>query len=107
MFTVSVLGSGTSVPSPHRMAPAHLVRCQEVSLLLDCGSGCTTGLVRELEDGEAVALGPLTFSAHRVNHTRDSLAYRVESNGRLLCFSGASARCPGLERAARGVDLER
>jgi hypothetical protein len=61
--------------------------------------------VCELEDGEAVALGSLTFSAHRVMHARSSLAYRVESNGRSLCFSGDSARCPGLEKAARGVDV--
>jgi len=43
MLTLTVLGSGTSIPSPRR-APAHLVQAGETTVLLDCGSGCETGL---------------------------------------------------------------
>jgi len=42
-LTLTVLGSGTSIPS-RRRAPAHLVRAGDLALLVDCGSGCTTSL---------------------------------------------------------------
>lgn len=45
-FEVVVLGSGTSVPSPERQAPAYLVRHDETAMVLDCGSGCGTSLAR-------------------------------------------------------------
>ena len=39
-----VLGSGTSVPTPDRRPPAFLLKADALSLLVDCGAGCTTGL---------------------------------------------------------------
>jgi ribonuclease BN (tRNA processing enzyme) len=45
MLSFTVLGAGTSVPSA-RMAPAHLVRAGEATLLLDAGAGCSTSLFR-------------------------------------------------------------
>jgi ribonuclease BN (tRNA processing enzyme) len=43
MLSFTVLGAGTSVPSA-RMAPAHLVRAGEATLLLDAGAGGSTSL---------------------------------------------------------------
>jgi len=181
MLELTILGSGTSVPSPTRMSPAHLVRAEGYSLLLDCGSGCTTSLARagvtldrlggillshlhpdhtadllpllfalanpsgpprtaelplwgpegtqermqklgelygrwvrprraelrvqELHDGEELQAGPLRIAAFAVDHMRHSLAFRIEQGGKLLCYSGDSAPCAGLERAAQGADL--
>lgn len=45
MLSFTVLGAGTSVPSA-RMAPAHLVRAGDLTLLLDAGAGCSTSLFR-------------------------------------------------------------
>jgi ribonuclease BN (tRNA processing enzyme) len=187
MLELTILGSGTSVPSPTRMSPAHLLRADGYSLLVDCGSGCTTSLARagvfldqlggillshlhpdhtadllpllfalsnpsgpprtaplplwgpegtaerlqklgelygrwvrprraelrvtELHDGEeqearsAEGAGPLRITAFAVDHMRHSLAFRLELDGKVLCYSGDSAPCPGLERAAQGADL--
>jgi ribonuclease BN (tRNA processing enzyme) len=46
MFSITILGSGTSVPTAHRNPPAYLVRASGVDLLLDCGSGASSALVR-------------------------------------------------------------
>jgi len=66
MIKLTVLGSGTSIPS-HRNSPAHLVQCDDLSLLLDCGSGCTTGLFRA---GVALdRLGGIMLSHRHPDHT--------------------------------------
>jgi ribonuclease BN (tRNA processing enzyme) len=36
---LTTVGTGTAAPHPSRVAPAHLVSCGPVHLLLDCGSG--------------------------------------------------------------------
>ena len=43
---VTVVGSGTLVPSGERSSPAHLVECGDVRLLLDAGPGTVHGLAR-------------------------------------------------------------
>lgn len=43
---VTVVGSGTLVPSGERSSPSHLVECGEVRLLLDAGPGAVHGLAR-------------------------------------------------------------
>jgi ribonuclease BN (tRNA processing enzyme) len=163
------------------MAPAYLVRCEETALVVDCGSGSTTSVVRagvrletlagvvlthlhldhtadlpvhlfalsnpvqparstdlqiwgpagtaqhvrglrelygrwvepqqvqvtvsELADGEVANAGTICLAAYAVDHTESSLAYRLEHGRRSVCFSGDSAPCPGLDRAAAGADL--
>lgn len=44
-FTVTVLGSGTPLPSQTQAGPAILVEAGEHVLLVDCGRGCTTRLM--------------------------------------------------------------
>jgi ribonuclease BN (tRNA processing enzyme) len=43
---VVVLGSGTLLPDDRRRSAAHLVRTEEVRLLMDCGSGTVHGFDR-------------------------------------------------------------
>ena len=43
---MTVVGSGTLVPSGERSSPAHLVECGDVRLLLDAGPGTVHGLAR-------------------------------------------------------------
>ena len=43
---MTVVGSGTLVPSGERSSPAHLVECGDVRLLLDAGPGAVHGLAR-------------------------------------------------------------
>jgi len=181
MLELTILGSGTSVPSATRLSPAHLVRTDGYSLLVDCGSGASSSLARagvsldqvggillshlhpdhtadllpllfalsnpvgpprvaelplwgpegtalrvdklrevygpwvrprraelrvqELRDGEEVQAGPLRIVAFAVEHTRGSLAFQIAHEGKLLAYSGDSAPCAGLERAALGADL--
>jgi ribonuclease BN (tRNA processing enzyme) len=181
MLELIILGSGTSVPSPSRGAPAHLVLAEGYSLLVDCGSGCTGSLARagvtldrlggillshfhpdhtadlvpllfalanpsgpartddlfvwgppglaehmeglaalygrwvrprqaglrvqELRPGDALQAGPLRVRAFATRHTESSLAFRIEQAGSVLCYSGDSGPCPGLEQAARDADL--
>ena len=181
MLSLTLLGSGTSVPSARRRAPAHLVQHEELALLVDCGSAATHGLARaglaldrlaglvlthlhpdhtgdlisllfalanpvgpqrkgelpiygpegtgklleglrtvygrwveprggpivlsELKDGASFTLGSLEVRAFSVVHMKGSLALRFEAGGRVICFSGDSGPCPGLERAAQGADL--
>jgi ribonuclease BN (tRNA processing enzyme) len=178
---LTILGSGTSVPQPDRLAPAYLVRQGETTLLVDCGSGSSTSLVRagsdagalsalalthlhpdhtadlvpllfslanplgparsvdlplygpqgtaaqlealrgiyghwiqprssavvlrELGDGQRFVCGALRVTAFAVAHGAGGLAYRLESGDGVLCLSGDSGPCLGLEQAARGADL--
>jgi ribonuclease BN (tRNA processing enzyme) len=75
-FTLTVLGSGTSVPMATRMAPAYLLRAagedRTTSLLLDCGSGCTTSLVRAGVRPET--LDGIVLSHLHPDHTGDLLS---------------------------------
>lgn len=45
--SLTVVGSGTLVPSPDRACASHLVEGEEVSLLLDVGPGAVHGLARQ------------------------------------------------------------
>lgn len=41
---LTILGSGTLVPNPHRHSPAHFLSGDGFDLLLDCGSGTVHGM---------------------------------------------------------------
>lgn len=71
MFSITVLGSGTSVPTPGRLAPAYLLRAGDLTLLLDCGSGCTTALVEA--GGDLGSLSGVALSHLHPDHTADLL----------------------------------
>ncbi len=51
-------------------------------------------------------LGPLEIEAVRIEHTAESLGYRIRSpSGETVAFSGDAVDCPGLRELARDVDL--
>lgn len=70
-MNITILGSGTSVPSARRRAPAYLIRHEDVALLMDCGSGCTTSLARAGQGLEMLS-GILLTHLHP-DHTADLL----------------------------------
>lgn len=53
-----------------------------------------------------LTLGPLQIEAVRVQHTAQSLAYRIHApDGGSVALSGDADVCPGLAEVARGTDL--
>lgn len=67
--------------------------------------GSSYGLeVREVDE-RGVALAGAIATAYPVLHTASSVAWRVEADGRVFCYSGDSDVCPGLVEAARDADL--
>lgn len=62
--------------------------------------------LRELGDGDRVELGDLALTAYQVDHgDLEALSFRLEHAGKVLCYSGDTAVCPGLEKSAREADL--
>jgi ribonuclease Z len=63
---ITLLGTGTPAPLPHRLGPATLVTIGHEHLLFDAGRGVTTQLVRA---GVALQhLGPLFLTHHNYDH---------------------------------------
>jgi ribonuclease BN (tRNA processing enzyme) len=175
---LTVLGSGTSIPSASRGSPGYALTIGRELALLDAGSGslhrlAEAGLdftrvshvflshfhwdhtaelapllwarrnpvvagrcvpltilgprgVRELvarlhavhdlwREGEAPAVEEIDSSgktlpgaivtAHAVDHTESSVAFRFEAGGKVVAYSGDSDPCDGLVAAARDADL--
>ncbi|HED00188.1 MAG TPA: hypothetical protein ENN18_07380 [Proteobacteria bacterium] len=46
MIEIIVVGSGTGVPSLRRAAPATCIRCNNYTILLDCGAGTLRQLLK-------------------------------------------------------------
>ena len=59
----------------------------------------------DLAPRDTITVGPLTITAHEADHSGPCLCYRVESEGRAVCFSGDTGPCAGLIEAAAGADL--
>lgn len=64
-----------------------------------------TGEFRFRGYSRPVELGPFLVEAVRVKHPVTSYALRVTAQGRTLVYSGDTAPCRGLDRAAQGADL--
>jgi ribonuclease BN (tRNA processing enzyme) len=62
--------------------------------------------LRELQEGDQVQLGDLTLKVFQADHGDvEALSLRLEHRGKVLCYSGDTAVCPGLEKAAHRADL--
>jgi len=61
--------------------------------------------VEELEEGAVVRGANWRVSCREVPHTTEALAYRFDSRGGSLCYTGDTAWEPGLAGFAQGVDL--
>ena len=55
--------------------------------------------------GDVLELGPLKVSLHAANHPLETLASRIEVDGRVVTYTADSAAAPALVRAAAGADL--
>ena len=55
--------------------------------------------------GDVLELGPLKVTLHEANHPVESLASRVEADGRVLTYTADSGASPSLVHAARDADL--
>ncbi|MEV1008219.1 MBL fold metallo-hydrolase [Streptomyces sp. NPDC049881] len=60
---------------------------------------------RTLVPDSPFAVGPFTVTAHRVTHPVETYGFRIEHDGRVLCYSGDTGRCEGLTELARGAGL--
>ena len=56
-------------------------------------------------DDQPIRLGPFTVSVARVAHPITAYALRVESEGRVLAYSGDTGPCQELVDIAAGADL--
>jgi ribonuclease BN (tRNA processing enzyme) len=56
-------------------------------------------------DESGLTLGGALVTAHRVEHTDASVAFRFEAHGKVVAYSGDSDPCDGLVDAARDADL--
>ncbi|MFD1826948.1 MBL fold metallo-hydrolase [Mumia zhuanghuii] len=68
------------------------------------------GMTEELDvfawtDGEPVTLGPFTVTPTLVDHPVESYALRIETEGRVLVYSGDTGPTPALADAARDADV--
>lgn len=61
--------------------------------------------VVELDDGEAVTIGPFTIEGRHVLHLAGALGLRVRADGATLAFSGDTGPCDALVELCRGADL--
>jgi ribonuclease BN (tRNA processing enzyme) len=60
---------------------------------------------RRIRRKRPVTVGPFTVSFCRVDHPVESYALRVECGGRVLVYSGDTAKCEELVELARGAHL--
>jgi ribonuclease BN (tRNA processing enzyme) len=60
---------------------------------------------RRVREKQPIEIGPFTIQPRRVDHPVEAYAYRVECGGRVLVYSGDTARCEELTDLARGADV--
>ena len=60
---------------------------------------------RQLADGQAFRVGPLTVTAHRVNHPGEAYGLRVEADGQVLSYTGDTDACDGLNAVLHDATL--
>ena len=63
MIEITLLGTGSPIPDPHRAGPSTLVRASGQVFLVDCGRGV-------LQRAAAVGVGPSALSALLLTHLR-------------------------------------
>jgi ribonuclease BN (tRNA processing enzyme) len=62
--------------------------------------------VQEILTGDSIKFNDLTVTGYTVKHAdMDALAFRVESDGKVISYSGDSTDCPGLDSAAKNSDI--
>ncbi len=64
-----------------------------------------TIVLHDVNPGDALALGDLTVTAFAARHPVPALMYRIEAEGRALCYTGDTNTVDGLVDFARNADL--
>ncbi len=60
---------------------------------------------RRIRRKTPMTVGPFTVTARRMDHPVEAYAFRVECGGRVLVYSGDTAKCAGLTEITREADL--
>jgi len=60
---------------------------------------------RDLRDGHGFRTGPFAVTPRRVNHPGEAYGFRVEADGRVLCYTGDTDSCAALSPLMRGAAL--
>src|SRR5437016_4070109 len=95
MIEVTFLGVGAALPAPGATNSSYLVRAAGATLLIDCGPAILQQLA-----GAGLFPWPLVHSSFAPVR-----GVRVGVDGKVLAFTGDTARCPGIVELARGADL--
>ena len=57
-----IIGSGSGMPVANRRSPSYWIEADDTNVLLDCGDGCSSGIL-------SAQLDPLTLDAIAITHT--------------------------------------
>ena len=91
---LTVLGSGTIVPSLRRQPSAYLLEAADLKILLDCGSGCLRRLLEAGTHPDDIDL--MLFSHTHIDHTSElplflfSARYAPQARRRALRIAGSA-----------------
>lgn len=64
-----------------------------------------TIVLHDVHPGDALVLGDLTVTAFAARHPVPALMYRIEAEGRALCYTGDTNTVEGLADFARNADM--
>ncbi|MBQ8554721.1 MAG: MBL fold metallo-hydrolase [Clostridia bacterium] len=87
-------------------APLHVYApVEEGSLVRQAVKTCQAMILHDVQPGDTLALGEVTVAAFAGRHPVPALMYRLESDGRTLCYTGDTNTVEGLADFASGADL--
>ena len=72
-MTLTILGSGTCVPSKHRSSPANYIKIKKTEILVDCGSGTLGQIVKAGLDYKTIDI--VCISHYHTDHISDLGAF--------------------------------
>ncbi len=61
--------------------------------------------VNEMKDNSKVKINNIEIGSKRTKHTENSIAYRIEYNGKIIAYSGDTDVCKGIIQAGKNADL--
>ncbi|MCH5286385.1 MAG: MBL fold metallo-hydrolase [Christensenellaceae bacterium] len=84
----------------HIYAPA-----DEHSLVRQAVQGCAKMTLHDIAPGDEITLGDMKLTAYQARHPVPALMYRLEAEGKTLCYTGDTNTVDGLVDFARKADL--
>ncbi len=109
---VTFLQVNESTPGWTRVKPVHLIGCQGTQRLYDQLMSAYSGFapkayaleIREL-GAERVGFGEWSIETTLTGHTGNSIAYRIEADGKAIVYTGDTVESDNLKRLAAGADV--